>query len=162
MMELLSKLGIDYKLLIAQIVNFLVLLFILYRFAYRPVLAMLEKRARRIEKGLKDAAEAKKELEAAYKKEEEILKKAHREAKNIIEKMHKQAEKAQAEIIVETKKQTDKMVKDAKVQIEREKEKTVQEIKAEIGSLVVAAAEKVIGERVDEKKDKELIERAIQ
>lgn len=161
-MELLSKLGIDYKLLIAQIVNFLVLLFILYRFAYRPVLAMLEKRARRIEKGLKDAAEAKKELKAAYKKEEEILKKAHREAKNIIEKMHKQAEKAQAEIIVETKKQTDKMVKDAKVQIEREKEKTVQEIKAEIGSLVVAAAEKVIGERVDEKKDKELIERAIQ
>ena len=50
MSELFSKLGIDWKLLIAQIINFLVLLFVLYKFAYRPILSMLEKRTKKIEK----------------------------------------------------------------------------------------------------------------
>mgnify|MGYP001588456271 CR=1 FL=1 len=54
-MELISKLGIDWKLLVAQIVNFFILLFVLYKFAYKPVLEMLEKRSKTIEKGIHDA-----------------------------------------------------------------------------------------------------------
>ena len=63
MSELLTKLGIDLKLLVAQIVNFLILLLVLYKFAYGPIVAMLEKRQKKIEKGLKEAEEAHKKLE---------------------------------------------------------------------------------------------------
>ena len=67
MQELITKLGIDWKFLIAQIVNFLVLLFVLYKFAYGPILAMLEKRQKKIEKGLKDAEAATKNSKKAKK-----------------------------------------------------------------------------------------------
>jgi len=161
MQELISKLGIDWKLLIAQIVNFLVLLFVLYKFAYGPILAMLEKRQKKIEKGLADAEEAHKKLQESEEKQKEILKKARTEANVIVEKAHIQAEKSKSEIAVEAKAQAEKILANAKIEIEREKEKTIGEIKSEIGSLVVAAAEKIIGEKMDGEKDKKLIERSL-
>ena len=161
MQELLTKLGIDWKLLIAQIINFLVLLFVLYKFAYGPILSMLERRTRKVEKGLKDAELAKKQLEVGQKKQEEILKKARHEAKVIVEKARSQAEKAKEEIAAEAKSQSHKFIADAKAQIEQEKQKTITEIKSEIGGLVIAATEKIIGEKIDEKKDKQIIESII-
>jgi len=161
MSELFSKLGIDWKLLIAQIVNFLVLLFILWKFAYGPILAMLEKRQKKIEKGLADAQEAGRKLEESEEKQKEILKKARTEAKDIVEKAHIQAEKAKSEIASEAKVQAEKIITVAKAEIEQEKQKTMAEIKSEIGSLVVAATEKIVDEKMDEEKDKKMIEEAI-
>lgn len=161
MQELFSKLGIDWKLLIAQIVNFLVLLFILWKFAYGPVLAMLEKRQKKIEKGLKDADEAGKKLEESADMQKEILKNARTEAKDIVEKAREQAEKAKSEIALEAKVQAEKIIAGAKSEIQQEKQKTIAEIKSEIGSLVVAATEKIVGEKIDGEKDKKLIEEAI-
>ncbi|MDI6777899.1 MAG: F0F1 ATP synthase subunit B [Patescibacteria group bacterium] len=161
MSELITKLGIDYKLLIAQIVNFLVLLFILYKFAYGPILAMLEKRQKKIEQGLKDAEAAGKKLAESEERQKEILRKARTEAKEIVEKAHMQAEKSKSKIAGVAKVQAEKIITDAKAEIEREKTKTISEIKSEIGSLVVAATEKVIGGKMDEEKDKELIEKSL-
>ena len=161
MQELFSKLGIDWKLLIAQIVNFLVLLFILWKFAYGPVLAMLEKRQKKIEKGLKDADEAGKKLAESAEKQKEILKHARTEAKDIVEKARLQAEKSKSEIAVEAKAQAEKIIVSAKAEIEQEKQKTIAEIKSEIGGLIVAATEKIVGEKMDGEKDRELIEKVI-
>ena len=161
MSELLTKLGIDWKLLIAQIVNFLVLLFVLWKFAYGPVLAMLDKRQKKIEKGLKDADEAHKKLAESEEKQKEILRKARTEAKDIVEKAYIQAEKSKSEIAGEAKKQSDKIIANAKDQIEQEKNKMITEVKSEIGSLVVAATEKIIGEKMDSEKDKKLIEESL-
>lgn len=161
MSELLSKLGIDYKLLVAQIINFLVLLFVLWKFAYGPILAMLEKRQKKIEKGLADAEIAGKKLEESERKQKEILRKARTEAKEIVEKSYIQAEKSKSEIAIEAKAQAEKIIAGAKAEIEQEKQKTIAEIKSEIGGLVALATEKIIGEKMDEKKDKELIESTI-
>lgn len=161
MSELLTKLGIDWKLLIAQIVNFLVLLFVLWKFAYGPIVAMLEKRQKKIEQGLADADKAQKNLEKSEERQKEILKKARTEAKEIVEKAHLQAEKSKSEISASAKVQAGKIIASAKEEIEREKEKTIAEIKAEIGGLVVSAAEKIISEKIDDKKDKELIEESL-
>jgi F-type H+-transporting ATPase subunit b len=158
MSELLTKLGIDWKLLIAQVVNFLVLLFVLWKFAYGPVLAMLDKRQKKIEKGLKDADEAHQKLAESEEKQKEILKKARTEAKEIIEKAHIQEEKSKSEMAAEAKAQAEKIIASAKDQIEQEKNKMLSEVKSEIGALVVSAAEKIIVEKIDEKKDKELVE----
>ena len=161
MSELFSKLGIDWKLLIAQIVNFLVLLFILYKFAYGPIVAMLEKRQRKIEQGLKDAEGARKNLEKSEERQKEILKKARADFKVIVGKARTQAEKSKSEIAAEAKAQAEKIITDAKNQIKQEKQKTINEIKSEIGGLVIAAAEKVIDEKMDEKRDKEMIEKSL-
>jgi len=161
MSELLTKLGIDWKLLIAQIVNFLVLLFVLYKFAYGPILAMLEKRQKKIEKGLKDADEAHKKLAESEEKQKDILRKARTEAKDIVEKARIQAEKAKSEIASAAKGQAEKIMAGAKTEIEQEKQKTIAEIRSEIGGLVALAAEKVIGEKIDEEKDQEIIEKAM-
>ncbi|MDD5489734.1 MAG: F0F1 ATP synthase subunit B [Candidatus Moranbacteria bacterium] len=161
MSELLTKLGIDWKLLIAQIVNFLVLLFILWKFAYGPVLAMLEKRQKKIEKGLADADEAHKKLAESEEKQKQILRKAREDAKGIVENARLQAEKSKAEIAVEAKAQAEKIISGARIEIETEKAKSIAEIKSEIGGLVVAATEKIIGEKMDERKDKELVEKSL-
>jgi len=161
MSELFTKLGIDWKLLIAQIVNFLVLLFVLWKFAYGPVLAMLEKRQKKIEKGLADADEAGKKLEESAEKQKEILKNARTEAKDIVEKAREQAEKSKSEIAFEAKAQAEKIIISVKAEIEQEKQKTIAEIKSEIGSLVVAATEKIVDEKMDSEKDKKMIEEAI-
>ena len=161
MSELFTKLGINWKLLVAQVVNFLILLLVLYKFAYGPILKMLEKRTGKIEKGLKDAEAAEKKLKESQKKQEEILNKARREAQDIVEKAQARSEKTKSEILAEAKNQSDKIIADAKVQIKQEKEKSVAEIKSEIGGLVVAATEKVLSEKLDEKKDMEMIESVI-
>ncbi|MDD3486957.1 MAG: F0F1 ATP synthase subunit B [Candidatus Moranbacteria bacterium] len=157
MSELLTKLGVDWKLLIAQIINFLVLLFVLYKFAYGPIVAMLEKRQKKIEKGLADAEEAKKKLEESEKREKEILAKARTEAREILEAARIQSEKMKTDLAEDAKIHAEKIVESAKAEIEQEKQKTISDIKSEIGGLVVAAAEKVVGEKMNDKKDKEII-----
>lgn len=161
MSELLTKLGIDWKLLIAQVVNFLILLFVLYKFAYGPILAMLEKRSEKIERGLADAEAAGKKLAESADMQKEILRKARAEAKGIVEKARAQAEKSKSEMATEAKTQAEKIIAGARVEIEIEKEKTISEIKSEIGGLVVAATERIVGEKMSDEKDKKLIEKTI-
>ena len=161
-MELLSKLGIDWKLLLAQIVNFLILLFILYRFAYKPVLKMLDDRSSKIEKGLKDAEDSQKKLQEITLKEREIIKDARVEALAILAKVEEQARKNKEEIIAEAKSSSEKVLKDAEKKIKEEKNKMVSEVKGEIAGLVVMATKKVISEKLDRGKDIELIKKAIQ
>jgi len=160
-MELLTNLGINGKLLLAQIVNFLVLLFVLKKFAYGPVLKLLEKRTKKIEKGLKDAEEAQKKLVEITEKEKEVLAKARKQAQEIVANAEKVALKNKEEIVVAAKQQSEKILVDAEKKIELEKNKMLLEVKTEIGGLVAVATEKIIGEKMDSQKDKELIERAI-
>lgn len=160
-MELLKNLGINGKLLIAQIINFLVLLFVLYKFAYGPVLNMLDKRAKKIEKGLKDAEEAKRKLDEIENSEKEILNKAKKEAQAIIKKSEEAALRSAKEIEISAKDQSERIITEAKKQIDHEKDKVIKEAKSEIAGLVVSATEKIIGERLNSDKDKELIEKVI-
>jgi F-type H+-transporting ATPase subunit b len=158
---LISTFHIQWQLLAAQMVNFAIVVFVLWRFAYKPILKTLNERTSKIEKGVKDAEEAKKKLEEVSLEEKEILKKAKIEAQEILKKAEDSAKKEAENISVEAKKQTEKMIADAQKSIEQEKGKMIAEVKSEIAGLVVAATEKIIGEKMDEKKDKELIEEII-
>src|SRR4030042_2105348 len=104
-MELLSNLGINGKLLLAQIINFLILLFVLHRFAYKPILKMLNDRTNKIEKGLKEAEESHKKLAEISEKEKEIITKARKDAQEILKKVEDTAKKNKEEIAIEAKNQ---------------------------------------------------------
>ncbi len=160
-MELLQKLGIDWRLLIAQIFNFLILLFILYKFLYKPILKLLENRQKKIEKGLQDAIKLEEELAKTKELKEKEIQKAKQEAQIIIEKAQKVAESAGQEIKLKAKKEVEKLIETAKDQIADEKEKMMAEIRKEAALLVVAAAEKVVGKIVDVRVQQKLIEDSI-
>lgn len=159
---LIGTFHIDYKILIAQVVNFTIVLLVLYKFAYKPLLKTMNERTSKIEKGLKDAEEVGKKLEETEKREKEVMANARKEAQAIIESAEKTAQKNKEELLNEAKKKSEDIMISTQKQIEEEKNKMIFEVKSEIAQLVVAATGKVIDEKMDEKRDEALIRKAIQ
>lgn len=161
MEELVKTFHIETNLIAAQLVNFTIVLLVLYKFAYGPILKTLNDRTKKIEKGLKDSEEAGKKLTEITEKEKEVLTQAKKEAQEIIRKSEDEARKNAEVFLGETKEKADKMLVDAKNMIEQEKGKMMTEIKTEVAELVALAAGKVIGEKIDAEKDRELIEKSL-
>jgi F-type H+-transporting ATPase subunit b len=161
-MELLDKLGVDWKILIAQIVNFVILLAVLYRFLYRPVLKMMKERSVKIEKGVKQAEKMGEEVEKMKRDYEIEILKGRKEAGTIIETAKKEGEKMRNEMVEEAERKIEKSLKKAKETIRDEKNKMMVEIKSEVGEMVILATEKVIGEKLNKETDKKLVEATIE
>lgn len=161
MAELIKTFHIDIKLIIAQFVNFSIVLFVLYKFAYGPILKALNNRTEKIAEGLKNAEDAKKKLQEMEIKEKEVLTEARKEAQMLIESAEETAKKNKEEFLNETKKKADEILASTQRQLEDEKKTMISEIKSEVADLVVSATGKIIDEKMDSEKDKELIERSI-
>ena len=157
----MDKLGIDWRLLIAQLVNFLILVLILYKFLYKPLLKMLDERREKIEKGLRDADQLGVELEKTKELQAAEIQKAKQEARGIIEEAEKHTEAAGAETKTKTKEEVEKLITVAKKQMIEEKDKMMVEVKKEAVELVIAVAEKVVGKTFDAKAQKNLIEETL-
>lgn len=157
-MELFGKLGIDVKLLIAQLVNFFVLLYVLKRFAYKPVLKILEDRKRSIEKGLKDTKMAEKKLRETEEAEKRILAQARQEAKALFAQAEESAQAMRTSIMENARAEANHMMENVKKDIEQEKQKMLDEARSELAGLVVVAVKKISNIKLDEKADTELIE----
>lgn len=161
MNELVSKLGIDWKLLLAQIVNFAVLFWLLKRFAFGPLGSFLRERSKKIEKGLKDA-----DFVSAQRKNLKTLKaKMMAEGQKEVQTMMAEARvrsQAEADAMFEKAKlRKDDLVSEARRQIQEEKEHALKEAKQELGRLVLFATEKVLREKVDKVKDREIVDKAL-
>lgn len=160
-MEVLAKLGIDWKLLIAQAVNFVVLLWVLKRYAYRPILRALEARTKKIEQGLKDAALSQEKLASSVEEEKKVMAAAREEAREILMKAEASAKERDARMLEETKGKIDKMISDADAHLAEEKARLIREAKSELSELVVTATKKVLGDTVDAKVDTGLVQAAL-
>ena len=156
-MEVLGTLGINWKLLLAQLVNFGIVLFIFWKWVVKPLGATLTKRTEKIEEGLKNAeyTEAEKKKFEEWKLAE--MKKVRAEADNILRTTTDTANKIKQETIVEAQHQANKVLDQAKTNIESEKVQMLKEVKQEISTLVVAASEKILRGKLDQKKDHDLI-----
>ncbi|PIP27445.1 MAG: ATP synthase F0 subunit B [Candidatus Moranbacteria bacterium CG23_combo_of_CG06-09_8_20_14_all_39_10] len=159
--ELVKTFHIEAGMIIAQLVNFVIVFVVLYKFAYGPILKLLNERTKKIEKGLADAEASHKKLSEISEKEAAVLVEARKQAQEIIKKAEETAVTQSENIVVSAKSQTDKMLEDAKKQIEQEKEKILAEVKSEVADLVVMATEKIIHEKLDSNKDQELISKSI-
>ncbi len=161
MSELFASLGLNAKMLIAQMVNFAILLYVLHRFVYTPIVRMLNERTERIEKGLAQADEAQKRLDAVTQKEKEILTEAKREARDIVAAAQKRANDNRTQLVAAAQEETARMVAEARAQIEQQKAHIAEDVKKDMAALVVAAVEKVVGQHVDEKTDHKIIADAL-
>ena len=160
-MEIFSKLGIDWRLLIAQLVNFAILLYVLKRFAYAPVMRILDERREKIERGLRDAEAAHKKLSDLEEIEKRIVADARKEAKRIVLSAEQAAQKMSDEIVAHTQEKAHDILEQAKKSIEFEKQKMIQDVRREVGQLVVAATEKVVNVKLDVEKDHEIIKQSL-
>lgn len=156
-MEVLAKLGVDGKLLLAQAVNFAVLFWVLRRFAYKPMLDFLEKRSAKIEQGLKDAEASRAKLGEIEAKEKTVLSEARAEARAIAAAAEESAKKRDAERLAETEAKMKHLLEEAEQKIREEKEKALASAKEEIGELVMLSVEKILREKITPQKDEQVI-----
>ncbi|MFZ5806056.1 MAG: F0F1 ATP synthase subunit B [Verrucomicrobiota bacterium] len=145
MQETLHTLGIDWDKLIAQTVSFGVLLWVLWRFAYKPVLDILEKRRVKIEESLANAEKIKQEKARTELEKREVLLKANEQAVQILAEAQKTASAQSEKKIQETIAQAEAMIKKAEAAIDLERDKMMLELKREIARLVVETSAKVTG-----------------
>ncbi len=161
MSELIKHFGIDWRLLIAQAINFFILLILLKKFAYGPILKMLRKRREEIEKGVKFTKEAREKLEQIEELKEQTLKTANSQALTIVTKAEESAKVRGEKIIQETNKKVETIVTDAKKAIEEEKAKMGDEVYKNSQILISMGLARVIGKISPAERDKELIAEAL-
>ncbi len=157
----LSSLGIDWKLFIAQLVNVSVVVFVMWRWVYRPLMKVLDERTRKIEKGLQDAQEAAASRQAAGEERQKIVIEARQKAKDIGEEAAAAASAERDAAVRKAREDVEKLVAQGKEQLKDEKARMIEEVRAEVGELVALAVEKIAAERLDPKKDEALIRKAL-
>lgn len=125
----MEQLGIEPKLLIAQIVNFTIILVVLSKLLYKPVLEMLEKRKKEIVKGLELTENLRQEEERMAARKKEIIEEAQFEAQEIMKEMHKRARDEEMELLKEAQKKAEDIIIRAKKEAEHQKEDVEEQIR---------------------------------
>jgi len=154
----LEGLGINLGYLLVQVFNFLIIFAILAAWMYKPLLNMMQVRRESIAKGLEDARIASEARENAEKEAEEILAKAQQEAGKIVREATERGEQVRTEIKEAAETEIVQLREDANVDAQQEKEKVLGDLRGQIAALSIAAAQKVIGESLDEKRQRTLID----
>lgn len=152
-----STLGLNWKLFLAQLVNFTIVLFILWRWVMKPVVGALESRRLRIEHSVRQAEEIERRMREFEKSREGQLAAARAEADKIMKKALATAEALHKETADAARAEADRLVAEAKTAIDREKQQMLEEIRSEVATLTVMATEKILREKLSSQKDKELI-----
>src|SRR5215468_1739707 len=134
----------DPGLFIWTILTFLVLLALLAKFAWRPLLTALESRQEAIKKSLDDADRAKQELARLQNESASIIKQARIEAESILTKTRSDAERFREELKAKAKEEADTMVRNAEQQIQLQTRQAVQQVRREVGDIAVTIASKLL------------------
>lgn len=148
-MDALANLGIDIKLLAAQVINFALLLLILRRFAYQPMLQLMDERSARIEQGLKDAEAAAKKLRSVEEEEKTILAGARQQAKELLVETDRAAKERDTIKLSETEARIKKLLSDAEAKLADDRTRMVEDAKRELSETVMLAVEKLLKEKAD-------------
>ena len=157
----MSGLGVNIWTLAAQVVNFLILLLLLYFFAYKPVLNMLDERSRKIKDSMEEVQKVK---EQAAQTEEEFKKKieaASKQGQEVIARAMRTGEEARQRAQVEAKQEAQVLVDKARVEIQRERNETIGELWQEFADLTIVAAEKVIEKSLDKQAHRQIIDKVL-
>jgi F-type H+-transporting ATPase subunit b len=145
-----ERFGLEPKYIVMQVISFLVVLFVLYKFAIKPVTATMEERTRKIETGIRDAEEMHAKLAAAQQESAVIVRQANTEASRIIEDARKSAkEYLDRQTLEATSKASDLLAK-AQQAIELEHRKMLADARTEISRLVVTTTERVLAKKLSD------------
>jgi F-type H+-transporting ATPase subunit b len=155
--EIARSFGVDWTHLIAQIISFGIVCAVLYRYAYQPVLTMLQSRRERIAEGLAGAEKIKQELAAIELERKEILRRTNAQASSLIDEARAAAARVQAEETQKAIAAAEGMLKQTREAAAREHDRMLRELKKEMGRLVVQTTAALIGRSLTMDDQKRLV-----
>jgi F-type H+-transporting ATPase subunit b len=153
-----SGLQINLFWVIVSSLNFIFFAVLLYWLFGKPVTRMLSERRARVEQGLADAEQARKDRESAETERLAALQEARREANEIISRAQKVAQDSRDADIAATKAELDRMRERATAEIDAEKQRAITELRGEVADLALAAASRVVGETISTDRERRLVE----
>lgn len=148
--------------MLAQIVNFIILLIVLKKFAYKPIMKVLDDRKHKIETSMKQAEEVEKKLAETEKRQKEIIGNAERASTKIIEEAKEAAKKMQESTLVDTNKKVEETLIKNKEALKLESEKMVKEVKTDMTILVADVTKKILGKTLSSKDSEELVKKSLE
>jgi F-type H+-transporting ATPase subunit b len=154
----LEALGINLGYLFVQILNFAVLFVILRKWVFIPIVGLLERRRESIAKGLEDARVAAEARANAEKEAEGILADAQKQATQVVREATERAEQAAAEVKTQGEHDAEETRKAALGEVDNLKQQALGELRGQVAALAMAAAHKIIGEALDEQRQRALIQ----
>lgn len=152
---------IDWHIILAQAINFALVVFVLYRFAIKPLKAHLDVRKGTIEKGLTDAKTNAEMLESTKREYEKVLAEARKEAEKIMKGVKYDADTKRKELMAAAEEDVRLFATNARKDLESEKSKMLSDAKKELGEMVISATSKVLGNAVSKPVDAKLVEEAV-
>jgi F-type H+-transporting ATPase subunit b len=158
----MGDIGINWQVLVAQLVSFGALFLILSKLLYKPMRRMLDERSARIKESMEQAEQIKQQLANTEQQVKEQLDNARKEGQNVLAQAAQIGERLKEEAKAEAKKEAEDIVAKARTEIERERDKAIDEVKREFVDLTIKAAEKVVKETMDKDKHRRLIEEVLE
>ena len=159
---MLETLGIHFPSLAIYLVNFLLVLLLLYLFAYKPILRLMDQRAERIRESLEAADTARQEAASSQEAIQEQVTEARREGQRIMDPAREASERFRTEEMDKARQEAEAFVERAKEDIARERDTALQEVRASFGDLAITAAERVIRSSLDRQAHEELINQVLE
>lgn len=145
--------------MVAQIINFTIVFFVLWRFALKPLMKTMTERSKTIEQSLRHAEEIEQKRVQTAEEAHEKIRDAQHQAMAILSQGKKQAEEQRHALISKSKQEVESIIASAKQQIQQEKEQMIVDARNEMAELVVAGISKIVGKHLDDKIDKKIISR---
>ncbi|NLJ73990.1 MAG: F0F1 ATP synthase subunit B [Firmicutes bacterium] len=147
--------------LVAQIINFILLVGLLYRLLYQPVKEFMDNRTNEIEQRIQSAQENQAAAEALRQELEAQAKDSQKQARKFLDEAARRAERMQADMIAEARKEAEALIQRAQEETRLEKEKAWAELRESVGELSLLLASRVIDESLDEGKHQKLIDETL-
>ncbi|OGG19906.1 ATP synthase F0 subunit B [Candidatus Gottesmanbacteria bacterium RIFCSPHIGHO2_02_FULL_40_13] len=157
----MDKIGVEPVALLTQIINFLLMVLILSKILYKPILKMLDERKKKIEEGLKYTEKMQLEMEKLEIKKTEVLDKAREEVKKIIEEGKKAGKSVEADIIKSAHEEAKHIIESGNKEIDSEKAKMLKALHRETVDVSVKMAEKILKDVLSQEDQRSIIDKKL-
>jgi F-type H+-transporting ATPase subunit b len=156
-MELLHTLGINWQLLIAQLVNFLILFVVLSYFIYKPFLKVLDDRRARIKKAMDDAKHLEDQKREMEHFKQQQMRKVDQDASVVLQEARTQAESMKRDLLAQAEKEAQNLVARTKAELAEEKNKMMSDLQASLAGVVVQLTEKLLEREFSDADEKRIL-----
>jgi len=158
----IAQFGLNVKIFIAQLINFGIVLIVLWRFVYRPIVKLIEAREEKIEKSIKHAEEVERRLNEATLEKDAMLKDARIEAQRIVEEARDGLKQREEESLTKTREEVAKIVQEGKGHIARDRQEMLASVKRDVVDVAIEAARAVLAEGVSEKSSQKIAKKIVE
>jgi F-type H+-transporting ATPase subunit b len=160
-MDILNSLGVNFTAVIWHTINFLILLWVLQRFLFKPVTSMLDHRATRIRESMENAEAVRAETARLEAESKDILDRARQESQQLLAQANRNAERILTEARQAAQQEGERLVERARADLSRERTQAFEELRQQIGDLAIQAASQVVRRSLDPNQHRDLLREVV-